>query len=207
MDPKRILLILFLERDMNHARILLLSLLLILTPLLKGCVVAAVGAATGGVAVAVDRRTTGTILDDKAVEIKATHQLSQNKELWKKSHINVICYNNAILLVGQVPSERDRQYVEALMKDMPHIKKIYNELTIANPIPFSTRSQDTLITTQIKGKMVVSKEVKTSQIKVVTENGVVYLMGLTTPEEQIAATEIAREIKGVEKVVQIFEQS
>jgi len=181
--------------------------LILFVPLLQGCVaVVAGGAVATGAAVAVDRRTAGTIVDDKAIEIKVNHALSRDETLWKVSHFNVLCYNNILLLAGQTPTEADKRQAEELISDIPKIRRVHNELTIEKPVSLRVRSKDSWITTQIKAKLVGNKIVKATRIKVLTENGVVYLMGMTTLEEEDAATDIARNIPGVEKVIQIFER-
>lgn len=190
--------------NMRHTFIPVFCLALSI-PIIQGCFVAAAGGAATGAVVAVDRRTAGTIVDDQSIEIKAIHALTQNKELSKKSHINVICYNNVLLLVGQTPTEEYRQQAEAAMADIAKIRRIHNEILIGEPVSLQTRAKDSWITTQIKAKLVGSKEIRANRIKIITENGIVYLMGLITPAEELVATEIARQIKGVEKVIQIFE--
>lgn len=191
----------------TKSNIILSILSCCLLPLLQGCVVAAAGGAATGAVVATDRRTAGTIVDDQAIEFKAMHEIRQNKTLWKESHINIISYNNVLLMVGQTPSEEYKRQAEEAVSSIPKVRRIHNELIIAEPASLSTRSQDSWITTQIKTKLVGHKEIRANRIKVVTENGVVYLMGLTTPEEEMTATDIAREIKGVDTVVQIFENA
>lgn len=182
---------------------LLLSLVLGLC--LQGCFVAAAGGAATGTAVAVDRRTAGTIVDDQAIELKAMHAIRQQPELWKKSHIYVLSYNNVLLLLGQTPSESFKQTAEEILRDIPKVRRIHNELSVAEPLSLGDRSADTWITTQIKTKLIGTKDMRAHHIKVVTEDRIVYLMGLTTPEEEMTATDIARSVSGVEKVVQIFE--
>lgn len=183
---------------------ILLSLPLFFSSL-QGCAVAAVGAATTGVAMATDRRTAGSIVDDQAIEVKALHALSQKKELWKQSHIAVMSYNNIVLLTGQVPSEEFKREAEATVREIPKVAQIHNELSIGQPVSLGIRSQDSWITTQIKGKLLSTKGLRSNHVKVNTEDGVVYLMGLTHKEEQMTATEISRTVEGVQKVVQIFE--
>jgi osmotically-inducible protein OsmY len=180
--------------------------LVLFVPLLQGCIAVAAGGAATGAAVAADRRTAGTIVDDKAIEIKVNHALSRDDALWKVSHFNVLCYNNVLLLAGQTPTEADKRHAEELISDIPKIRRVHNELTIEKPASLRVRSKDSWITTQIKAKLVGSKIAKATRIKVLTENGVVYLMGMTTLEEEDAATDIAQNIPGVEKVIQIFER-
>lgn len=183
----------------------LLGLSLVLSLGLEGCFVAAAGSAATGSVIAVDRRTTGTIVDDQAIELKAIHALKKDKELWDSSHLRVVSYNNVVLLLGQTPTPEFKEQAEASLSDVARIRRIHNELSVTEPISLGTRTQDSWITTKIKAQMLGSKEAPANRIKVVTEDKVVYLMGLTTPEEQIAATEIAQSISGVEKIVQVFE--
>jgi osmotically-inducible protein OsmY len=207
------------EENLMHSRIRSLSIVTAMTSILSlsitsvlvlqlaGCAVAAVSGAATGVAIVNDRRTAGTIFDDQTIEVKSTHALAQNKFLWKKSHITPISYNNVLLLVGQAPNEELKRQAEEAVRDIPRVRKVYNELSASEPVSIGIRTQDSWITTQIKAKLLAAKGVNPTRIKVVTENGVVYLMGLTTPEEEITATEIARTVRGVEKVVQVFDHT
>lgn len=183
----------------------LLGLLIIPILHLQGCAAAAVSGAATGVAMVTDRRTAGTIVDDKAIELKALHALSRDATLWKKSHFNVICYNNDVLLLGQTPSHEFKQQAEGALRDIPKIRRIYNEISVKEPISLGSRSQDTWITTQVKAKMIGTREINPTRVKVATEDGVVYLLGITKQQEQITATDVARGVSGVNKVVQIFE--
>jgi osmotically-inducible protein OsmY len=189
-----------------NTKIILSSLILAsLTTQLMGCAAAVVPVAATGMAVANDRRTTGTIIDDKSIEVKAMHALSHTPEIWRQCHITAVSYNNIVVLVGQAPTEALKQQAESIISEIPKIQRIHNELCVEAPNSLAQRSKDAWITTQIKGKMLGSKTVKVSRIKVITENNVVYLMGLVTPAEEKSATDIAREIPDVEKIIQIFE--
>lgn len=186
-------------------RLFFASLFLLICLELQGCAAAAVSGAATSVALVNDRRTVGTILEDQSIELKGLHAVSRNPNLWKPSHISIVSYNTSVLLLGQTPSPHLKEEAENLIKEIPRVQKVYNELTIGSPVPLATRSKDSWITAQIKGKMVSAKTVNPTRIKVITEKGIVYLMGLTTPNEQAAATDIARRVPGVQKVVQIFE--
>ncbi|HQZ87564.1 MAG TPA: BON domain-containing protein [Gammaproteobacteria bacterium] len=182
-----------------------LLLLTLIAPLLQGCIAAAAGGAATGTVMVTDRRTAGTIMDDKTAEFKAIHAISLNRPLWQQSHITPISYNNVLLLVGQTPTEEFKRETEEAVSNIPKIRRIHNELTVAEPISLATRSHDSWVTTQIKAKLVGNKEISATRVKVLTEDNIVYLMGLLTHTEAEIATEIARAINGVEKVVQIFE--
>lgn len=209
MDQKRFLLILglfFGGNAMTQNQIILRFLSLgFITILLQGCVAAAAGGAATGAAMVTDRRTAGTIMDDKTVEFKALHNISLNKSLWQQSHITFVSYNNVLLMVGQTPTEEFKREAFEAVSSIPKIRRVHNELTVGEITSLATRSHDSWITTQIKAKLVGHKEISATRIKVITEDGVVYLMGLVTREEEEIATEIARAINGVDKVIQIFE--
>ena len=182
-----------------------LYLLLLLIPLLGGCVAAAITATGAGAAVAVDPRTTGTMIEDESIELKAGHALSQNKELADKAHINVTSYNNRVLVTGEAPTEQLRRQAIELVRAVPKVSQVYDEITIAAPTSLMTRSSDTVITSKVKTRMLASDKVQGLNVKVVTENGVVYLMGLVKRKQGDAATEIARTTGGVQKVVKLFQ--
>lgn len=173
----------------------------------QGCIAAAAGGAATGAVMAGDRRTTGTMLDDKTLELKAIHEIGLNKTLWTNSHITVISYNNILLLVGQTSTEALKQQAFDAVSALSKVRRVHNEISVGPMASLATRSHDSWITAQIKSRLLGTKNISANRIKVVTEEGVVYLMGLVTPEEENTATEIARAISGVDKVVQIFERS
>lgn len=191
---------------MTQNQIILRSISLgLMTLLLQGCIAAAAGGAATGAAMVTDRRTAGTIMDDKTAEFKSLHNLSLHKSLWQQSHITFVSYNNVLLMVGQTPTEAFKREAFDAVSTIPKVRRVHNELTVSEPTSLATRSHDSWITTQIKAKLVSSKDVSATRVKVLTEDSVVYLMGLVTHQEQEAATEIARAIDGVDKVIQIFE--
>lgn len=192
---------------MKTLRLIIAALLLTnLAIQLQGCAAAVVPMAATGVAVVNDRRTTGTIIDDQSIEVKAMHALAHTPEIWRQCHITAVSYNNVVVLVGQAPTEALKQEAEQVISEIPKIQRIHNELTVEVPTTLAQRSKDSWITAQIKAKILGSKIVKTSRIKVITENNVVFLMGLVTADEENAATDIVRGIDGVEKIIQIFER-
>ena len=162
------------------------------------------GAGTGAI-MATDRRTSGTIVDDKTIEVKALHILSNNKELWKKGHITAISYNNVLLLVGQAPTEALKAKAAQLVEDIPKVRTVYNEITVGPPISYKERSKDTWITTQMKTRLLSSRTVQPMQVKVITENGILYLMGLLTEREEDEVIRLAKQIKGVKSIIKMFE--
>jgi osmotically-inducible protein OsmY len=172
---------------------------------LSACVPAAlvVGATAGG-AIVYDNRSIKTMAKDKESELQADLKLRQDSQL-KTAHIDATTFNQIMLLVGQAPTAEISQRAYDVVSRIPNIKRIYNEITIGQPTSLARRSQDTWITTKVKTKMLAEKGLHSTQIKVVTENGVVYLMGLVTRSQGNLAAEVASRISGVQKVVKLFE--
>ncbi len=174
--------------------------------MLQGCApIVITGATTAVTTIASDRRTTGTVIEDEAIELKSGLALSGEKELNKRVHINVTSYNTSVLVSGEAPTEEDRQAVIDLVKTVEKVSNVYDEITIAAPSSLLSRSADSVITGKVKAKFVAEKDLSSFHVKVVTENGVTYLMGLVSREEGDKATEIARQTGGVQKVVKLFE--
>lgn len=187
------------------AKIWLYPAAVVVIGVLQGCAGAIVAGGATGVAVAHDQRTAGTVIEDQAIEIKVASAIRGDKELNEQSHINVTSYNGMVLLSGETPGEDLRKRAEEHARKAEKVRKVYNELTVAAPSSFVSRSSDTVVTTKIKAKMVANKEFDPTRVKVVTENGVVYLMGLVNHAEADIATNIARETDGVQRVVKLYE--
>ena len=190
---------------MKHFKLLYLLMLLCLMPSLSGCALVAVGGAATAAAVAIDRRTPGTQLEDQTIEVKAGQALNADKELNDQAHLNVTSYNTVVLLTGETPTDAMRQKALELVKSVEKVTHVYNEITIAAPSSLVARSSDSYITTKVKTKFFANKQLTGIEIKVVTEKGVVYLMGLVTHAEAEIATDIARQTGGVQKVVKLFQ--
>lgn len=173
--------------------------------LIQGCAPAVVGGAATGAAVAYDRRTTGTVIDDQGIEFKAAYALFDNKEIYDQSHINVTSFNGVVLLTGETPSESLKQKATAEVKQIPKVRRIHNELAIAAPSALPSRSTDTWITSKIKAKMATDERIDPFHIKVVTERGIVYLLGLVSRNEAQQAVNLVTNTAGVQRVVKIFE--
>jgi len=172
---------------------------------LQGCAVVAVTGLATGASIAVDKRTTGTVIEDQSIELKATQALYADKELNKKTHFNFTSYNTYVLITGEAPNEELRQRTVEMVRNVEKVTHVYNEITIAAPSSLISRSSDSLITSKVKTKLLTSKEVTGLEVKVVTEKGVVYLMGLSIRAQADKATEIARQTGGVQKVVKLFQ--
>ncbi|MFC3033031.1 division/outer membrane stress-associated lipid-binding lipoprotein [Pseudoalteromonas fenneropenaei] len=182
-----------------------LATLLCALALLQGCAAAVVVGTTGAVTAANDRRTIGAQIDDNNIEIKSTLAIKGKPQLAEFTNITVISLNGIVLLVGQVPNEEMRQAAEAAMKDINGIRQIHNQVRIGSNITLSTQTHDTWLTSKVKTRLLADKHVSGNNIKVVTENGEVFLLGLVSQQEADLAVDIARNINGVERVIKVFE--
>ena len=179
--------------------------LLLIVLSIQGCAAVVGGAAATGVATAYDRRTTGTIIEDQSIELKAGQSFRDDKEINDTSHINVTSYNLVVLVTGETPNEDIRNRIINIVKNIPKVTHVYNELTIGAPSSITSRSSDSLITSKVKTQLFGLDNFDGARVKVVTEKGVVFLMGLVTKEESDRATEAARQVGGVQKVVKLFQ--
>ena len=174
---------------------------------LNGCVPLLVGGTAVGVSVAHDRRTTGTVMDDQTIELKIYDALE--RQLPPGNRISTTSYNGAVLLTGEVVSEAMRQQAEQIARNLsqPPVREVYNELVIGPPSPMSVQRNDALITTKVKTALfqIKIKDFDPTRVKVVTERGVVYLMGLVRRKEADAAADAASRVDGVRQVVTLFE--
>lgn len=167
---------------------------------LQGCAAVAVGAAAVGVSSATDPRTIGTQVDDQTIELKANAKLG-NEEQLDESRVRAVSYDTNVLLVGQVPSEALKRRAEDIIKDTNGINKIFNQLRIGSKASVSVRASDSWITSKVKLKFANNKSIDATNIKVVTENAEVFLLGHVSAAEADAAVEVARNIDGVERVI------
>ncbi len=170
---------------------------------LPACAPLMVGGMVGGAMVASDRRTSGIQLEDEGIELKAANRIRET--LGGRAHLNVTSYNRQVLITGEVANAQDRDYVARLVGEVENVRKVVNEAVIGPNSSLTERSTDALITAKVKAQMVDSKDIFANAYKIVTERGVVYLMGRVTQREADRATEVARQVSGVKKVVRIFE--
>jgi osmotically-inducible protein OsmY len=170
---------------------------------LQGCIEMAVGSAVMGTLAATDRRTFGAQTEDKAILVKGEARIPSI--VGDAGHVNVASFNRKVLLTGEVRDQAMKAAVEREVGAIEGVQSIVNELEIAGASSFTSRSNDTLITGKVKAAFVDNKELYANAIKVVTERGIVYLMGRVTPREGQLAAEVARNVSGVQKVVKVFE--
>jgi osmotically-inducible protein OsmY len=181
------------------------GILLCAAGLLAGCATAAVTGAATGAAVVHDRRTAGSLIEDQAIELKAYSAFHDDAEIWQQTHISVTSYNGIVLMSGEAPEPRLKAAAERLVRGIEKVRTVHNELSIAAPSSTLSRSSDTLITSKVKTLMLTDKGLDPTRVKVVTENGTVYLMGLVSHAEADLATDVTRQTSGVQRVVKLFE--
>ncbi|MEO5699502.1 MAG: BON domain-containing protein [Casimicrobiaceae bacterium] len=173
-------------------------------PLLTGCVpLLAVAAIGGGALVAADRRSAGAQIDDETIELKIANAVRANHG--SNVHLNATSYSGTVLLTGEVPDERVKESVANIARGTDRVKSVQNELVVAQPTSLGDRSNDTLITSKVKARFVEANEFAPYQVKVVTERGVVYLLGIVNRTEADAASRLAAQTSGVRRVVRVFE--
>ena len=176
---------------------------LAISGVLGGCVAVAGGAMIGGTMMAVDRRTTGAQVDDQTIDLRTSSAITA--AIGDRGHVNASSYNRVVLLTGEVPTDADRAKVEAAVAKVENVRAVVNELAVMPNSSFTQQSNDTLITGKVKAAFVDAKELQVASIKVVTERGVVYLMGRVTETEANVASTVTRSVSGVQKVVKVFE--
>jgi len=183
----------------------LFALSLLASGLLSGCAPVIVGGAGVGVLMSEDRRTVTTYLMDEEIELKAAHRTSEAK--LDKVHANFTSYNRRVLITGEAPTEALKARVGEIARGVENVREgeVKNEMQIAAPTSLVTRSNDVLLTTQVKAGLFNDRRINANQIKVVTENGVVFLMGIVKPAEGNAAAETASKVSGVTRVIKVFE--
>jgi osmotically-inducible protein OsmY len=151
-------------------------------------------------------RTIGSKIDDSLIETKASVNIAKaHPDLDKASHIVVASYNGVVLLAGQTPRSELKQAAEQAASSVQRVKRVHNEVQVLQPSSALARSNDSWLTTKIKAQMLADQNVPGSRIKVITENGIVYLLGLVTHEEGNRATNVVQGVSGVQRIVKLFE--
>jgi osmotically-inducible protein OsmY len=179
-----------------------LAAILVALPLLQGCFPLAVTGMGTAALMATDRRTTGMYIEDEAIEWKV---LARLRGEFAGSHVNATSFNRRVLLTGEVPNEETRKKVEEAVRRLENVREVTNELQVAGASSLASRGNDALVTSNVKARMVNNGRFSPSHVKVLTEQGVVYLMGIVTPAEGDAAVDIARNTSGVARVVKVFD--
>lgn len=172
---------------------------------LQACVPAAVvGVGAVAAKVATDPRTTGTQVDDQTLEFRVSSAIDKDPQVKQDARINVVVYDSRALLIGQAPNESISETAKSLAEGVEHITEVYNQVRVAPQINIAQISKDSWITGQVKSKLFISSNVKSTDVKVVTENGEVFLIGNLTRSQADAAARVASEIDGVRRVVKVI---
>jgi len=170
---------------------------------LSGCIAVLAGGAVGGGLLLTDRRTSGTQLEDQGIELKAGGRIRD--AIGDRGHLNVTSYNRIVLITGEVPTDADKEAVGKAIGAIENVATVVNEVAISGNSSITSRSSDTVITGKVKSALVDAKDIQANAVKVVTERGIVYLMGRVSEREADRAAQVARDVGGVLKVVRVFE--
>lgn len=188
----------------SKSRLVLLATALAAAALSSACAPLVVGGAMMGTALmATDRRTSGMQVEDQGIELKAANRLRE--QLGDRPHISVNSYNRIVLLTGEAPNEADRAAAERLVAQVENVGRVINEISVGFNSSLSSRSNDVLIAGKVKASLVDARDLISNAFYVVVERGIVYIMGRVTEREINRATEIARGVAGVQKVVRAVE--
>jgi osmotically-inducible protein OsmY len=182
-----------------------IAAMLMLIAALQGCAVATVVAVTAGATMVADRRTFSKQIDDQSIEFIAHNELNKQKALSKNTNLHVVSVNGTVLVVGQAPNTYLRELAIKTIQDVPDIVTIHNQVRISSTIAITTQSNDIWLTSKVKSALLANGEVNAKDIKVVTENSEVFLLGLVTQKEANIVVEITRNISGVSRVFKAFE--
>ena len=161
------------------------------------------GAVLGGSMVVSDRRTSGAQVEDQGIELKVLNRVRE--AVGDRGHISVTSYNRLLLITGEAATDADKAAVEQAASRVENVRSIVNELAVMGASSLTSRSKDTILTSKVKASYVDAKDVFSNAVKVVTERGTVFLMGRVTEREATRASDIARGVSGVQKVVKVFE--
>lgn len=179
-------------------------LLVALAPLIQSCVPLVVGAGVGaGIIMAEDRRTSATILEDQTIEIKSKNRITE--KYGEQGNISVTSFNRYVLLTGQAPTEEIKQDLSVVVLEVPSVRNIQNEIVVAGNSSTASHASDALLTSRVKGRLSQNKDVGATHVKVISENGTVFLMGLVTRAEAESASQTAATTSGAQRVVKVFE--
>ena len=167
-----------------------------------GCFTLGVAGVAATALAADDRRSTGIYIEDENVEWKA---LGRVREVYKDVHFNATSYNLTVLVTGEAPSAKARDEITQIVKNIPSVRMVQNEMQLAGATSIASRANDTLVTSNVKARLIGNGRVSPNHVKVVTESGSVFLMGIVSRAEGDAASDIARTAAGVTRVVKVFD--
>ena len=188
---------------MKNRRPLLVLMLPLFAVFLEGCIeMTAVGFGAAALAIS-DQRTTGTLVEDEGIELRATNRISER--FGDRVHINITSYNRSVLLTGEAPDARTREEIAKMVFGVPNVRGVTNDIQVAGIASLTARASDATVTGKVKARFLDANKFSPVHVKVVTEASVVYLMGIVTESEANEAVEVARTTGGVRKVIKVFE--
>jgi osmotically-inducible protein OsmY len=170
---------------------------------LSACAPVVLGGAYMGTLVATDRRTSGAQLEDEGIELRAGSRIREN--VGERVHVNIVSFNRRVLLIGEVPTEQDKQLVEKIVQGVDNVREVTNELAVMGNSSFTQRSSDAIVTGKVKANLLDAKDLFANAFKIVTERGTTYVMGRVTEREARRGTEVISGTGGVQRVVRLLE--
>ena len=191
---------------MNVCKTTGIALCLLCVPVVQGCFSGVVATGNAAMSVAVqERRTTGTVIDDELIELKALAAIGEDEALSSQTHVNPTSFNGLVLLTGEAPGESLRTRIVEIVRNIPRVRGVQNEIGLMAPSTLLARAGDAVMTGKVKVALFRDKALNAAKVKVVTERGVVYLMGLLRQDEADWAVELVRRVSGVQRVVKVME--
>lgn len=181
-----------------------LTIVLIISTL-QSCAVATVVAITAGASMATDRRSIGNQIDDQSIEVEAYNEITKNKALYNNTNLHIISVNGSVLIVGQAPTTHLKAQALKIIHAIKSVVRVHDQIRIGNTTAVTTQTNDAWLTSKVKTALFSSDSVNGKNIKVVTENGEVFLMGIVSKKEADIAVNITRNISGVNRVFKAFE--
>ncbi|MEW6314108.1 MAG: BON domain-containing protein [Pseudomonadota bacterium] len=176
---------------------------LLLLPMLQACFPVVATGFGAGVLMADDRRSSGIYIEDENIELKAGSRVGDIAK--DNAHINITSFNRLVLLTGEVASEEVKREIENVVREIPNVKNVQNELVVAGVSSMLSRSNDSYLTSKVKMRFIDGQKFNANHVKVITESNVVYLLGLVKRQEGEDAAAIAASTSGVQRVVKVFE--
>lgn len=182
------------------------AIVLISSITLSACLAALIaGVAVTTVDILHDRRTIGEYIDDNAIEVTARNILVSKQEIRKAAHVTPVSWNGILLITGEIDNEDLKPYLVQRFTNIQGVRQVVDETTIINKTPLLSRTNDAWITSKVKSRLIIKTGLRANRVKVITTRGTVYLMGIVTVNEGANATELAQTVRGVKRVVKVFE--
>ncbi|MGL1957798.1 MAG: division/outer membrane stress-associated lipid-binding lipoprotein [Colwellia sp.] len=197
--------LLSIEKNNTTKKHVKITALLLLIAVLQGCAVAAIAVVATGASMASDRRTVGKQIDDQSIELSAHNEIAKQKSLIDNTNLQIISMNGSVLVIGQAPNTYLRDSAIKIIEKTKGVVQIHNQIRIGNTISVTTKTNDIWLTSKVKAALFSSDKIKAKDIKVVTENAEVFLMGIVSQQEADEAVNITRNISGVNRVFKAFE--